>query len=654
MFGANLATIPPGVDGQACLAALRERVAGADGPTKGSVEDKRPYLRSDHMLVRFLIARQWDVEKATCMIREHYRFLETKKLEELLLRPFPEEPFIKKYYPQSYHGTDKQGRPLYIERPGLIDMPRLMQHVQPHRLVEYFAVESEKQVRRRLPACSLARGEVVDKSLNIVDLEGLSLSLVSHSTARKVVSEITKTNQNQYPEMMGKLIIVNAPWVFKSAWSFVKTMLDEKTLAKISIYGTDKEAFSQALLELVEPSQLPALYGGQCMCNGKDPASCMMHLKGPWVDPEIEALLDSQPLEYLMTPEGAGLLKRGLPAAAAGGYGGQKDASQDNSGQNTPATPVQEEAAAVSDDEEAKDEIVQLKSLPPALNMELEQVNQSVRELVEEHKKMEAASILTVEQWVEERNEMVATIGRYAIERAQRYYDCKAVCNKIVEEFVRQQDDVNGLTQSRDESVRALRRAEDAFECFLTGGAGDLTDEEWEQLVSADLIPDNSEIPELRSDPKLVRSYRVSVLSDRVSRCRRQLDAAVAQAQDKAQELAEAQRVFEQENDMHRCCGPNCSVKRAAPYFERCKAHDAKIDQDNVALQAMEQRLHAARRRIVEIQLGEQQPSMDSKSMLSAKYGRMRKFDEMSLKSFELAGAERSDADFVSCCSNDS
>ena len=33
------------------------------------------------MLVRFLIARQWDVERATVMLREHYRFLERKNLE---------------------------------------------------------------------------------------------------------------------------------------------------------------------------------------------------------------------------------------------------------------------------------------------------------------------------------------------------------------------------------------------------------------------------------------------------------------------------------------------------------------------------------------------------------------------------------------------
>ncbi|CAK0894957.1 unnamed protein product [Prorocentrum cordatum] len=124
MWGDNLKTIPEGVDGKAALEEVRARVFGRDGPAPGSAESSVAYLRSEHMLVRFLIARKWDVEKATEMLRDHYKWLAEKNMSKLLQDPFPEEQHIKKFYPQTFHGTDKMGRPIYIERPGHIDMPR--------------------------------------------------------------------------------------------------------------------------------------------------------------------------------------------------------------------------------------------------------------------------------------------------------------------------------------------------------------------------------------------------------------------------------------------------------------------------------------------------------------------------------------------------
>ena len=37
-----------------------------------------------------------------------------------------------------------------------------------------------------------------------------------------------------------RMVIINAPKVFSIAWTFVKPQLDEKTVAKISIFGSDQ------------------------------------------------------------------------------------------------------------------------------------------------------------------------------------------------------------------------------------------------------------------------------------------------------------------------------------------------------------------------------------------------------------------------------
>ena len=56
---------------------------------------------------------------------------------------------------------------------------------------------------------------------------------------------------NNYPENMGAMFIVNAPWTFTAIWSIVKNFLDERTTKKIQIIGSD---FQKKLLEVIDPT----------------------------------------------------------------------------------------------------------------------------------------------------------------------------------------------------------------------------------------------------------------------------------------------------------------------------------------------------------------------------------------------------------------
>lgn len=655
MFGANLNTIPPGVNANAALEHVRQRVFGPDGPAPNSMEAKVEYLRSEHMLVRFLIARQWDVEKTVAMLREHYRWLAETKMEILLNDPFPEEVHIKKYYPQAYHGTDKKGRPIYIERPGLIDMVRLLQVTTAERLLQYMQAATELQIRRRLPACSLVRGEVVDKSLSIMDLDGLGFRVVTHTTARRVLKEFVTMLQNHYPECSGKMVIINAPKVFSIAWSFVKPMLDDKTVAKISIFGSDqKEACRAALLDLVDAEQLPALFGGSCICDGKDKESCMRCVKGPWVDPEVLAVLAEVPVERVMTPAGAkSLLERRARAAEA--VDSNVQAEGGTVAEEPPALELEGEVEIPeAEADEALDSTAGLPELPAirrpragsAEQEALEQAERDVAALVVDHSMQEQVHMRTLTEWVEEYNTLVQDIGRHVIERAQGYYDSRSLWQQVVQEFASCQEVLDTVNRDLDCAIRALGRGEVAFEAQMTGGAGDLTEAEWEELapLEADEVAGLAEA----GGDKLIRMFRVSKLTDQVTHLQRQRDAATAELAMKRRELEEVRRRFEAEESQHNICTWNCSVKRALPFYDKRRMHEFTVDTQLAALQSVEQRLAEARQRLQQLQLA----SSGNGTRTSNRSA--RPLDELSLQSFEIAGGEPGEDEFCSCDEDDS
>lgn len=74
---------------------------------------------------------------------------------------------------------------------------------------------------------------------------------------------------------MGKFYIINAPWGFSTVWSLVKGWLDEATVAKIHVLGSD---YKKSLLEQVPADSLPEFLGGSCQC----PEGCSLSDAGPW------------------------------------------------------------------------------------------------------------------------------------------------------------------------------------------------------------------------------------------------------------------------------------------------------------------------------------------------------------------------------------
>lgn len=89
------------------------------------------------------------------------------------------------------------------------------------------------------------------------------------------VSEASSIGQNHYPETMGFMFIINAPYLFSTVWSLVKPWLDPATQEKIHILGKN---YKTELLKYIPPQNLPKNLGGTCDCAG----GCSLSDAGPW------------------------------------------------------------------------------------------------------------------------------------------------------------------------------------------------------------------------------------------------------------------------------------------------------------------------------------------------------------------------------------
>ncbi|OUM69213.1 hypothetical protein PIROE2DRAFT_38405 [Piromyces sp. E2] len=231
-----------------------------------------------HYFLRFLRARNFDLDKTYQMFHNCEQWRKDHKIDELYNTfTFPELSKVEKIYPKFYHNVDRLGRPIYFEQFKNLNVKRLFEATSEERLLDSVIVDYEIGLRQRFPSCSNVAGHHVETGLTIMDLK--DAGLMQFSKCFNFIKKTSKIASDYYPECMGNLFVINAPKAFTMCWKLIKGILDPVTAEKIQILGKN---YKDVLLKYAAPENLPKIYGGTCDCaNG-----CAHSNIGPWNDPQ--------------------------------------------------------------------------------------------------------------------------------------------------------------------------------------------------------------------------------------------------------------------------------------------------------------------------------------------------------------------------------
>jgi hypothetical protein len=83
-----------------------------------------------------------------------------------------------------------------------------------------------------------------------------------HASYMSYIKRLIDLAQNQGPERLHRVILVNSPFIFRASWYVIKPWMDARTARKV-VFVSGAEDIAKILAELkVETTLLPIQYGG--------------------------------------------------------------------------------------------------------------------------------------------------------------------------------------------------------------------------------------------------------------------------------------------------------------------------------------------------------------------------------------------------------
>ena len=105
-------------------------------------------------------------------------------------------------------------------------------------------------------------GKLVNKFVMIDDLSGMSTKGVTQIMKFvDIMKRMSEVDQLLYPEGLGTMYFVNAPWLFSGPWKAISSLLTEDTRRRVHVVSAEET--EAVLKQTVDTEALPSFLGGE-------------------------------------------------------------------------------------------------------------------------------------------------------------------------------------------------------------------------------------------------------------------------------------------------------------------------------------------------------------------------------------------------------
>lgn len=204
----------------------------------------------DGLLLRFIRARKWELDKSLQMIAKTLEWrVNVSKVDTIIYEgeraayADGQEGFLRNLELQKavICGRDKDGRPIVCVRPKL------------HHAKDQSLEEMKRYSLLIIEQARLFLKDPVDTATVIFDLTDFSLSNMDYAPVQFLITCF----EAHYPESLGRLYIHKAPWIFSPIWKVIKKWLDPVVASKIYFTKTTDD-----LKDYIACDQLPVYLDG--------------------------------------------------------------------------------------------------------------------------------------------------------------------------------------------------------------------------------------------------------------------------------------------------------------------------------------------------------------------------------------------------------